>query len=89
MKVLNKEVIELIHKIQELVIEIPTMTMYYQSNVYVLSVYSFEEETKYHKHIYVDGFSTNEKQVIQDLKDMIRDLEAMKIEIRSKSKHIS
>ena len=82
MKSINKEIKSLVLHIQGLVIEIPKMTVYYQSEIYLLSVYSFGENRKYkyHKEVYIDGFTSNDEKVISKLKEIIADLERMQVE---------
>ena len=80
MKNISKEIKSLVLHIQGLVIEIPKMTVYYQSEIYLISVYSFGENRKYkyHKEVYIDGFNSNENKVILALKEIINDLEEIK-----------
>jgi hypothetical protein len=80
MKNISKEIKSLVLHIQGLVIEIPEMTVYYQSEIYLLSIYSFGKNHKYryHKEVYIDGYLSNETAVIADLKQIINDLKEIK-----------
>lgn len=92
MKTISKKILYLLHQIQDLVIEVKDIQFYYQSNVFLLSVYILNEKKdgyKYNKRVYLDGFLSNENQVVKDLREIIKDLEAMKYENRGKSKVIS
>lgn len=80
MKNISKEIKSLVLHIQGLVIEIPKMTVYYQSEIYLLSIYSFGEnhKYKYHKEVYIDGFLSNKDNVLSELKQIIDDLKEIK-----------
>lgn len=91
MKVIKRNMLNYLHKIQDLAVELKTVTIYYQSDIYLLNVYSLDKHKKgykYHKQVYIDGFLSSEKQVIKDLQQIISDLEAMKNATRGKSKSV-
>lgn len=77
MNTINKEILGLLHHIQDLVTQSTEISMYYQSNISLLSLYSFDENGKYSycKSLYLDGFLASEEQVIKELKQIIVDLE--------------
>ena len=76
----NKKILSLVAEILSLVAQKKTITMYYQSNISLLSLYSFDENGKYSysKSLYLDGFLSSEEQVIKELKQIIVDLKEMK-----------
>ena len=80
MKNINEEIKSLVLHIQGLAIETPEIVMYYQSEIHLLSVYSFGEngKYKYHKEVYIDGFITTKAAVIADLKQIINDLKGIR-----------
>lgn len=89
MKSISKEVLNYINKIQKLSIEIENVIVYYQQNIQLFQVYIIEDKIhKYDKSVYIDGYLSNEKQVIEELKKIIKDLEEMKNANRSESKLI-
>lgn len=91
MKSISKEILNYMHKIQDLVVETEDVNIYYQADIYLFNVYALNynsEGYKYHKQVYIDGFLSSKKQIIEDLKQIIEDLEEMKNANRSKSKFI-
>lgn len=80
MKNINEEIKSLVLHIQGLVFETPKITMMYSSQIYTLSIYSFDENGKYRydKRVYLDCVITNEKAVIAELKQIIEDLKEIK-----------
>lgn len=80
MKNINEEIKSLVLDIQGLVIETPKITMMYSSEIYTLSIYSFDKNGKYqyNKRVYLDCIITNEKAVIAELKQIIDDLKEIK-----------
>ena len=92
MKKINEEIKSLVLHIQGLVIETPNIIMNYQAEIYSLSIYSFGENGKYqyHKRLYIDACLTNEKAVIKELKQIIKDLKEIKnYGYSSENKHVS
>lgn len=94
MKVINKEVLGLLHQIQDLVLQIKDAQLYYQQNVNLFQVYIIKEQKHiYNKSVYIDGHLSDEEKVIKDLKEIISDLEWIKggtiDESRSKNNIIS
>lgn len=92
MKNINKKILYYLHQIQDLTIETEKVNIYYQADIHLVSVYSLKKHTKgyeYHKNVYIDGFLADESNVIKELRQIIKDLEAMKNESGSKNKFIS
>ena len=81
MKVINKEVLDLLHQIQDLVLQIKDAQLYYQQNVNLFQVYIIrEKEHIYNKSVYIDGSLSDEETVIKNLKQIIVDLTNFKEE---------
>ena len=56
MKLINKEVLDILHHIQDLVLQIKDAQLYYQQNVNLFQVYIIKEkEHIYNKSVYIDG----------------------------------
>lgn len=91
MKPINENVLHYMHKIQDLATKSKKVNIYYQADIYLLSVYSLKKDSigyEYHKKVYIDGYLSSYDQVIRDLKDIIRDLEVIVNESNSKNKLI-
>ena len=84
---LSKEVTSLVLRVQELVMQNENMTMYCQSNISLISIYSFGENRKYsyHRELYLDGLIFNEIKVIKELKSIIIELEMINNENNRKT----
>lgn len=81
MKVINKDVLDLLRQIQGLVLQTPNSQLYYQQNVNLFQVYIIKEkEHIYNKSVYIDGSLSDEETVIKNLKQIIVDLEDFKRE---------
>jgi hypothetical protein len=81
MKVINKDVLDLLWQIQGLVLQIKDTQLYYQQNVNLFQVYIIKEkEHIYNKSVYIDGHLSDEETVIKNLKQIIEDLEDFKEE---------
>lgn len=80
MKKINEEIKSLVLHIQGLVIETPNIVMYYQSEIYLLSIYSFGENSKYqyYKNLCLDCCLLDKKTTIRELKQIINDLKEIK-----------
>lgn len=81
MKPINKEVLGLLHHIQDLALQIQDSHLYYQQNVNLFQVYIIKDhEHIYNKNVYIDGCLSDDETVIKDLKQIIVDLEKYKEE---------
>ena len=76
---MNTEVRELIQKILDLSLDTKNITVTYQESAgghFEVSKIE-KQEFVYRKYVYLKGYLYNEKEVIEDLKQMIIDLENM------------
>ena len=63
---INKKILALVLRVQELVMQTNNFNLYYQSDISLLSIYRLNENGKYayHESLYLDGSLHGENYVI-------------------------
>lgn len=82
---IDKKITSLVLRVQELVIQSKNISMFYQSDICLLSIYKYGDGDKYDyiENVYLNGFLYTEKYVIEKLQQIIKDLEGKLNEVSS------